>query len=146
MYTKSSWPRLKKFLISEWTTGFSLKHDDTSIDSMLSYQNFMLQMTDIIIFGMSKIKICHINFAFQGLVQICFVWVHMSGGRFKKTYELLNLRALKISPVNKIHIFQCMGKIFCVEFQRVPLKFHTKYLTHTLKDTIFIQHWNFKSS
>ena len=68
------------------------------------------------------------------------------GGRFKKTYELLNLRALKISPVNKIHIFQCMGKIFCVEFQRYPLKFHTKYLTHTLKDTIFIQHWNFKSS
>ena len=37
-----------------------------------------------------------------------------------------------------------MGKIFCVEFQRVPLKFHTKYLTHTLKDTIFIQRWNFK--
>ena len=66
--------------------------------------------------------------------------------RFKETYELLNLKALKISPVNKIHIFQCMGKIFCVEFQRYPLKFHTKYLTHTLKDTIFIQHWNFKSS
>ena len=69
-----------------------------------------------------------------------------SGGRFKKTYELLNLRVLKISPVNKIHMFQCMGNIFCVEFQRYPLKFHTKYLTHTLKDTIFIQHWNFKSS
>ena len=66
------------------------------------------------------------------------------GGRFNKTYELLNLRALKISPVNKIHIFQCIGKIFCVEFQRYPLKFHTKYPTHTLKDTIFIQHWNFK--
>ena len=32
-----------------------------------------------------------------------------------------------------------MGKIFCVEFQRVPLKFHTKYLTHTLKDVDFIQ-------
>ena len=61
-------------------------------------------------------------------------------GPFKKTYELLNLRALKISPVNNSHIFQCMGKIFCVEFQRVPLKFHTKYLTHTLKDMIFIQH------
>ena len=29
-----------------------------------------------------------------------------------------------------------MGKIFCVEFQRVPMKFHTKYLTHTLKDMI----------
>ena len=69
-----------------------------------------------------------------------------AGGRFKNTYELLNLRALKFSPLNKIHIFQCMGKIFCVEFQRYPLKFHTKYLTHTLKGTIFIQHWNFKSS
>ena len=60
------------------------------------------------------------------------------GGRFKNTYELLNLRALKFSPVNKIHIFQCIGKIFCVEFQRYPLKFHPKYLTHTLKDMIFI--------
>ena len=68
------------------------------------------------------------------------------GGRFKNTYELLNLRALKFSYVNKIHIFQCMGKIFCVEFQRYPLKFHTKNLTHTLKDMTFIQHWKFKSS
>ena len=68
------------------------------------------------------------------------------GGRFKNTFELLNLRALKFSLVNKIHIFQCMGKIFCVEFQRYPLKLHTKYLTHTLKNKIFIQHWNFKSS
>ena len=42
-------------------------------------------------------------------------------------------------PINKIYIFQCMGKIFCVEFQRAPLKFHTKFLTHTLKDAIFIQ-------
>ena len=89
----------------------------------------------------------------------CFWWIHVMylpimlrvnslvpGGRFKKAYELLNLWALKFSPLNKIHIFQCMGKIFCVEFQRYPLKFHTKYLTHTLKGTIFIQHWNFKSS
>ena len=72
-------------------------------------------------------------------------WMTSSGGRFKKTNELLNLRALKISPVNKIHIFQCMGKIFCVEFQRYPLKFHTKYLTHTLKDMIFIQHRNLRA-
>ena len=68
------------------------------------------------------------------------------GGRFKNTYELLNLRAVRFSPANKIYIFQCMGKIFCVEFQRYPLKFHTKYHTHTLKDMIFIQRWNFKSS
>ena len=60
-----------------------------------------------------------------------------TGGRFKNTYELLNLRALQILMLYKSHIFQCMGKIFCVEFQRVPLKFHTKYLTHTLKDVDF---------
>ena len=72
--------------------------------------------------------------------------LQFTGGRFKNTYELLNQRALKFSYVNKIHIFQRMGKIFCVEFQRYPLKFHTKYLTHTLKDMIFMQFWNFKSS
>ena len=38
------------------------------------------------------------------------------GGRFKNAYELLNLRALKISMFFKSHIFQCMGKIFYVEF------------------------------
>ena len=61
-------------------------------------------------------------------------------------YQLLNLRALRFSLANKMHILQCMGKIFCVEFQRVPFKFHTKYLTHTSKDMIFMQHWIFKSS
>ena len=64
--------------------------------------------------------------------------LHVPGGRFKNTYGLLSLRALKFSPVDKIYIFQCMGKTFCVEFQRYPLKFHTKYLNHTLKDMIFI--------
>ena len=29
------------------------------------------------------------------------------------------------------------GLVFCVEFQRVPLKFNTKYLTHSLKGIIF---------
>ena len=72
--------------------------------------------------------------------------IYWRRGRFKYTNELLNLRALKFSPVNKIHTFQCIGKLFCVEFRRYPLKFHTKYLTHTLKDMIFIQHWNSKGS
>ena len=57
-----------------------------------------------------------------------------SGGHFKNAYELVNLRACKFSSLHTNRIFQCMGKIFCVEFQRYPLKFHTKYLTHTLKD------------
>ena len=35
----------------------------------------------------------------------------------KNTFELLNLRALKFSPLNKIYIFQCMGKIFVWNFK-----------------------------
>ena len=37
-----------------------------------------------------------------------FIVFWRAGGRFKNTYELLNLRALKFSPVNKI-FFQGMG-------------------------------------
>ena len=75
-------------------------------------------------------------------------WVGWGWGwvGFKNAYELLNLRALKISMLYKSNIFQCMGKIFCVEFQRVHLKFHTKYHTHTIKDVNFIYRWQFKSS
>ena len=40
-----------------------------------------------------------------------------TGGHFKSIYELLNLRALQFSPVNKIHIFQCTGEIFVAEFK-----------------------------
>ena len=62
-------------------------------------------------------------------------------GSWGAFHELLNLRALKISKLHKNYIFQCMGKIFCVEF--LPLKFHTKYLTHTLKD-VFIHNRKYK--
>ena len=49
------------------------------------------------------------------------------------TWELLRLHfSTSCTP------FKCMGKIFRVEFQKAPLQFHTKYLTHTLKDTIFV--------
>ena len=62
-------------------------------------------------------------------------WEFMCTSR-DHTYELWNLRALKFSLVNKLHIFQCMGKIFCAESFEIPHKF----LIHTLKDMIFIQH------
>ena len=93
----------------------------------------------------------HVNMDKELLSKCLMYWWNrpnngIPGGRFKNTYELLNLRALKISKLHKNHIFQCMGKIFCVEFQRVPLKFHTKYRTHTLKDVDFIHIWKFKSS
>ena len=76
----------------------------------------------------------------------CYRDKNVEGGVSKSCRQLLNLRALKISILYENHIFQCMGKIFCVEFQRVPLKFHTKYLSHTLNDVDFIHRWKFKSS
>ena len=41
------------------------------------------------------------------------------GGRFKNAYEPINLRAPKLSILNKNCLFQCMGKIFYVGFQSV---------------------------
>ena len=72
-------------------------------------------------------------------------WI-LEQGCFKNIFELLNLRANKISILYKDQIIPCMGKIVCVEFQRLHLKYHTKYLTRTLKDDYFIQCWTFKST
>ena len=45
-----------------------------------------------------------------------------------KLFYLLNLRALAMFMLIQNDIFQCLGKIFCVEFQRYPLKFDTNYI------------------
>ena len=76
----------------------------------------------------------------NNLAVVMSLLVNSSEGRFKNTYELLNLRALKFPPVNKICILQYIGKICCVEFQRYPFTFHFRYLTHTLKGMIFMPH------
>ena len=61
--------------------------------------------------------------------------------KFKDAYKLLNIKAPKLSPANKIHIFQCLGKILWVEFQMVPLKFHTKIsYPYIERCNFFIQH------
>ena len=129
--------------------------------------NYIPQTLDVITYPcydprktlQNKPNLCYLKLVLQFLLPRCVVETlyntpygstglspRCSGGRFKNAYELLNLRALKMSKLHKNHIFQCMGKIFCVEFQRVPLKFLTKYLTHTLKDVDFINIWKFKSS
>ena len=36
-----------------------------------------------------------------------------------------------------MHILRCMGSKFCVKFQRAPLKFHTKFWTHTPQNVHF---------
>ena len=63
------------------------------------------------------------------LLYIAFVLLHMdpryaahpkyyhddittSWGRFKKVYELFNLRALEVSSADKIYTFHCTGRCF----------------------------------
>ena len=83
-----------------------------------------------------------------------WIWIMMEksfvkrapGDDFEKAYELLNIKFLKFPPLTKMHTFSCMVKIFCVEFQRLPLKFHLKYFIHTLKKVYFIEHWNLKNT
>ena len=65
-------------------------------------------------------------------------WVSYS---YHFSCQLLNSRPIKFKHLNEIPIIQCMGRIFCVEFQSVALKFHTKYLTHTLKN-MFLYSFN----
>ena len=36
-----------------------------------------------------------------------------------------------------MNILRCMGSKFCVKFQRAPLKFHTKFWTHTPQNIHF---------
>ena len=62
------------------------------------------------------------------------------GGIYKmRTSSQIFSTALQNSMLYENHIFQWMGKIFLRNFK--DLKFHTKYITHTLKDGCFIPRW-----
>ena len=56
--------------------------------------------------------------------------------------SMLNLRVLKISYQYKMHIIQCMGKIFCVEFQGEPLNLHTKLSYPYIESWDCVYPWN----
>ena len=71
---------------------------------------------------------------------ITYPFLYFNGWSMGAQKHLQARKSEKFSLLNKLHILQCMGKIFCVEFQRVPLKLHTKYRTETLKVTIVIQY------
>ena len=120
--------------------GVIIKNLDAAIDILIKLRElrYVLPCSEFLPFVLGCVQ--------WGMLVGGHCWGCHLGGHFKNAGELLNLRVLKFSPVNKMYIFQCMGMIFCVEFQRVPLKFHTKYLTHTLKDDNSIQCWKFKSS
>ena len=78
-------------------------------------------------------------------------WYHYSltklRGLFKNVYELVNLGALKSSLFNKLYIsFNIWVKCIVWNFKAYFSNPKSKYLTHTLKDTIFMQYWKFKRS
>ena len=54
------------------------------------------------------------------LVTIFLYKLLVTRALFQTTYKIVNLGPLKSSLLNKLHIFQSMGKIFHVEFQRAP--------------------------
>ena len=63
-----------------------------------------------------------------------------SGTRLTKAYDVTIQRYRnsheKIGS-SKMHILRCMDSKFCVKFQRSPLKFHTKFGTHTPQNMHF---------
>ena len=69
-------------------------------------------------------------------VSVSYVHTRSVSGRSKNAYELLNLIAVKIATLHKNCFFQCMGKIFCVEFRRYNMKFNR--ISYPLKDVHFI--------
>ena len=60
--------------------------------------------------------------------------LRIPGARLTKAYDVTIQRYrnshAKIEN-SKIHVLRCMGSKFCVKFQRCPLKFHTKFWSHT---------------
>ena len=57
-----------------------------------------------------------------------------SGTRLTKAYDVTMQRYRNSHAKlenSKMYILRCMGSKFCVKFQRCPLKFHTKFWTHT---------------
>ena len=65
-------------------------------------------------------------------------------GHFKGTYKFSNHSTLfKIWLLYRMYIFQCVGTLFCEEFQRVPLIFPKKILHQYTERYDFMQMWKF---
>ena len=76
------------------------------------------------------------------LVGAIFSDIGPPGGRFKNAYE--HVRAFKFSTSYKMTVFQCMGKMCCVEFQRFPctLYWNSAFMMVLLYGySLFILYW-----
>ena len=105
------------FLMILYNCIYSVKQPGTCYDVKSYFQYRDCYYEDKRIMGQS----CFCNWGGWGCEVSCGehhrlkVYALCSGGHFKNAYELLNLRALKMLVLYKNHIFQCAGKIFCVE-------------------------------
>ena len=77
---------------------------------------------------------------FNGEQRDLFWVLWRPGTRLTKAYDVTIQRYrnshAKIEN-SKMYILRCMGSKFCVKFQRCPLKFHTKFWTHTPQNIHF---------
>ena len=119
----------------------------------VSYEKKYNTMLQHIPWNMDKALQCLDLLCFYNQFLIRFLWsiCQYKSWNYPNTSELddiwkrlksmyLNLGVLKsFLHHTKLYVFYWMGKILCMEFQTVPLKSHTKCLTHTLKDENMIQ-------
>ena len=89
-------------------------HDIDLVSLIYSRSHQVLALTTVILqWTHDTLRTFHFQFTKKQTLGLTLrAW-----GRFKNAYELLNLRALKISTLYKNHIFQYMGKIFCMDFK-----------------------------
>ena len=67
--------------------------------------------------------------------------IKVSTKSFKNMFELLILKALKMSVLHKNYLFQVTGKILCVEFQgslQIPHKISYQYIERNISFTMEI--------
>ena len=73
-------------------------------------------------------------------------WTTSPGARLTKAYDVTIQRYRNShakTENGKMHILRCMGSKFCAKFQRCPLKFHTKFWTHTPQNMHFTSYQKF---
>ena len=114
----------------------------------ITFQLFMQTQTDTCIFVYMQNMLKHACIYVQQNIHICLLIniYDRSGARLTKAYDVTIQRYrnshAKIHD-SKMHILRCLGSKFCVKFQRCPLKFHTKFWTHTPQNMHFMRWWKF---
>ena len=117
---------------------------DVTVDTM--FTSFSSHLGDKVMLRVTMLK-CIVNFLFQYAYRITFK-IHPTVPQLTVqgpvSYDVtidVTIQRYRNSQAkiedSKMHILRCMDSKFCVKFQRCPLKFHTKFLTHTPQNMHF---------